>query len=326
MNLFADFEFNGQQELEAIQFGAIMTDDNCNEISKFNEYVKPQAPVKEYVEHLTGITNQMLQNASEFPTVFRDFVKWIRDNSNDDGHIDFYAWGMDWKQLKKECKNRGCIDAFNILMKGNNRVNYQKVVSKKTTYEGQPMTKALKLGDVKKLYFITDEVVHDALSDAYDVLRIYREIEIKQIKYNENELRRIFNEKRDHIVKMKEEKENQTYNMFKDLLLIYQQKMVPIDSMLFRKIKSGPVEVFYTNIETCINDGLVFSKKKECRYEPGSISLLMTLNIKEKNVYLEYEVYFKDQIKGNFSLFIDSDNKKYVANLLRQCVSNAHDE
>ena len=102
--------------------------------------------------------------------------------------------------------------------------------------------------------------------------------------------------------------------------------MVPIDSMLFRKIKSGPVEVFYTNIETCINDGLVFSKKKECKYEPGSISLLMTLNIKEKNVYLEYEVYFKDQIKGNFSLFIDSDNKKYVANLLRQCVSNAHDE
>lgn len=321
MNLFADFEFNGQNALEAIQFGAVLTDDNCNVISTFNEYVRPQYPVTGFVERLTGITNQRLQSAPDFPTAFIAFVDWIKNNNDGKSHIDFYAWGKDWKQVKKECKARGCIDIFNALMEGNNRIDYQKIVSQKITYKGCLMTKALKLGDVKKLYNIPDDVAHDALSDAQDVLHIYEKIEIRHIKYNEKELKRIFNEKKDHMVKMREAKISQTYNMYKELFPVYQNKMVEIDNLLFRKIKSGPADIFFANIENSINNSLVFSKKRECKYEPGSVSLLVTLFTEGENIYLDYAVYCREYFLGRFNLIINDENKNYIAKILRFCIS-----
>lgn len=311
MKIFADFEYNGQPELEIIQFGAVLTDDECTVISKFNKYVKPGMPITSYVENLTSITNDMIQNQHRFNHVFKEFTDWLSPCPS----IMFYAWGKDWRQLRRECERTGCLSMFDNLMKGNRRINYQREFSIKTLYEGKLMTKALKLEDAKKLYSLNDAVQHDALSDAYDVYRIYRCADVDCIKYDEQELKRIFVEKKNHMKHMEESKEKQLRYLFKDIIPAYHNKKIIVDNILFRKFKSGPVDIFQT-IAACFKDTSRFSK--QCAYRENSVSFTVIEFIPmENSLCMKCILAYNNHTISNLDFMIRIENMKFWSRILK---------
>lgn len=313
LNLFADFEYNGQPDLEIIQFGAVLTTEDCRILSSFTKYVKPEFPITKYVEKLTGISNDRVSKASDFLSVFTSFFCWLDEYRNE--KITFYAWGEDWKQLRRIAKKYDSLELFDEIMNGNNRINYQKELSKKTLCNGQMMSKALKLKDVKKLYQIPNKVAHDALIDAMDTLLVYKAVEIDGKIIDENQLVRVFDEKTEHIKKMKEETKEHTKSLFKPLIPIYQNKAVYIDNLMFRKLKSGP-GVIFKEIEADINDSIVFSKKKECEYLENSVCIILTLVLEGDSIILDFTVMHKNCNKGSHMVVLDDSNEMFIARLL----------
>ena len=60
---------------EIIQFGAVMLDDKFNMISKFSSFVKPRyTSITPVIQDLTGITDELLNSADDFLTVFDKFA------------------------------------------------------------------------------------------------------------------------------------------------------------------------------------------------------------------------------------------------------------
>ena len=93
--------------METIEIGAVMLDDNLQEISSFRTYVKP-----EYNDHiiskiskLTGITDEMVMNAPKFNEAFKMFTNWCMGTGDD---ITIYAWSdSDYIQISKEIELKG---------------------------------------------------------------------------------------------------------------------------------------------------------------------------------------------------------------------------
>ncbi|MDO5156463.1 MAG: 3'-5' exonuclease [Eubacteriales bacterium] len=87
---------------EIIEIGAIVLDDNYQEIGCFKEFVKPDYSdtiFRKYTE-LTGITTGMVAGANRFEKVLCHFAKWCEEL--DDSYI-IYAWSdSDLYQIQKE--------------------------------------------------------------------------------------------------------------------------------------------------------------------------------------------------------------------------------
>lgn len=88
--------------MEIIEIGAVMLDDNFQEISSFRTYVKPQYndSIAPNIRKLTGITDSMVLMAPKFSEAFRMFTQWCLGTGDE---ITIYAWSdSDYKQLCKE--------------------------------------------------------------------------------------------------------------------------------------------------------------------------------------------------------------------------------
>ncbi len=83
---------------ELIQIGAVMLDEYDEEIDCFNEYIKPKyGVVTEYIEELTHITNEMLEDKRSFEEVMDDFFEWCGED------FMIYSWSKcDIGVLRKE--------------------------------------------------------------------------------------------------------------------------------------------------------------------------------------------------------------------------------
>ena len=64
--------------METIEIGAIMLDENFQEISSFRTYVKPEynTRITSIVRDLTGITYDMVINAPKFDEAIKMFSNW----------------------------------------------------------------------------------------------------------------------------------------------------------------------------------------------------------------------------------------------------------
>ena len=88
--------------METIEIGAVMLDDNLQEISSFRTYVKPEYndSITPKISRLTGITDAMVSNAPKFQEAFRMFTNWCMGTGDD---VTIYAWSdSDYKQIQKE--------------------------------------------------------------------------------------------------------------------------------------------------------------------------------------------------------------------------------
>ena len=87
---------------ETIEIGAVMLDDNLQEISSFRTYVKPEYNVRimNNITKLTGITTEMVENAPLFNDALKMFMNWCIGTGDE---VTIYAWSdSDFNQISKE--------------------------------------------------------------------------------------------------------------------------------------------------------------------------------------------------------------------------------
>ena len=88
--------------METIEIGAVMLDDNLQEISAFRTYVKPEYNdcIERKIKRITGITEEMVQNAPIFKEALRMFTNWCLGTGD---AVTIYAWSdTDFCQIAKE--------------------------------------------------------------------------------------------------------------------------------------------------------------------------------------------------------------------------------
>ncbi len=113
-HIFVDLEFNnvdrqyrkqiGKQEV--IEFGAVVLDDNMQEVGHFKSYVKPQysSSIVGIIRDLTGITYKRVAGADCFAAVLARVCSWC----NGFGEYTVYEWSnSDLAQLLRESKRKG---------------------------------------------------------------------------------------------------------------------------------------------------------------------------------------------------------------------------
>ena len=87
---------------ETIEIGAVMLDDNLQEISSFRTYVKPEYNdgIVPKISRLTGITDAMVANAPKFHEALRMFTNWCLGTGD---AVTIYTWSdTDFNQIRKE--------------------------------------------------------------------------------------------------------------------------------------------------------------------------------------------------------------------------------
>ena len=161
--------------METIEIGAVMLDDNLEEIASFRTYVKPEFNdcIERKITRLTGITDDMVKNAPSFSEALRMFTNWCL-GTNDD--VTIYAWSeSDYMQISNEMllKNYQVSEnEKNLLL--NEWSDFQHEFDSHLGFQKQV---SLKMAlDMAGVDFFGRE--HDALDDARntaELLHIFRD-------------------------------------------------------------------------------------------------------------------------------------------------------
>lgn len=150
-------------KMETIEIGAVMLDEDLQEISSFRTYVKPEYndKITPKIHSLTGITYDVVENAPRFCEAFRMFSNWCYGTGDE---IKVYAWSnTDFLQIKKEMLLKNYeMNENEELMMGNEWQDFQKEFDAYMGFESQvSLSSAL---DMAGLNFAGK--AHNALDDA----------------------------------------------------------------------------------------------------------------------------------------------------------------
>ena len=106
---------------EVIEFGAVKLDENYNQISEFQSYVKPEfSEITKHITKLTGITNEIVADKNTFEVAFEKFFEWIGG-----WDMKIYSWSAsDIKQLKNECSYK--LPSFDVQRLERQWIDIQK--------------------------------------------------------------------------------------------------------------------------------------------------------------------------------------------------------
>lgn len=156
---------------EIIQIGAVKLNDELDIIDRCNFFIKPQLykRVHPYVEKITGITTESLENERFFPEVFKDFFKFCSEGENDDNTV-LCVWGT--SDIKTLYRNM----AFYKLSKEPILIKYIDIQALATAYlkYNKGTTIGLK-NAADRLNLPSDEDrFHDALYDALYTAKIFK--------------------------------------------------------------------------------------------------------------------------------------------------------
>jgi len=182
--IFVDFEmhpiskdyFEQRQvwKYEIIEFGAVMLDEDGNEMDSFKSYVQPQF-MKRYsgmIKDLTGISEESLLAASGFKTVLDKFVSWCCSKGQE---FTVYAWSdSDLIQIMREMELKG------IPCKGDDLdytlshwIDFQKEFTNLIGFDRPLSLKdALVYGGI-----LPEGHLHDALWDARNTAELFRQVQ-----------------------------------------------------------------------------------------------------------------------------------------------------
>ena len=160
---------------ETIEIGAVMLDEDLNEISAFRTYVKPEYTdrISGKISALTGITYEMVQNAPTFSEALRMFTNWCLGTGEE---VTIYAWSKsDFTQVKKEMMVKEYeISGSEETIFNNPWSDFQEEFDSHLGFQKQV---SLKMAlDMAGVDFSGRE--HDALDDARntaELLHIFRE-------------------------------------------------------------------------------------------------------------------------------------------------------
>ena len=163
------YEGPGVWRQETIEIGAVMLDENLEEIGSFKEYVKPVFSDKVYgrILKLTGITAEMLADADSFEAVLMRFCEWCGS-----GDYIVYSWSdADIWQIMEECRMKGITCSEKLRYMLNHWKDFQEDFCNLLHLE-----KVMNLGravTLAGLDFSGRE--HDGLADARTTSKLYAE-------------------------------------------------------------------------------------------------------------------------------------------------------
>lgn len=149
---------------EVIQIGAVMLDERYNLISTFSTLVKPTyGSITDKIEELTGITDDMIQDADDLITAFDRYTWWLSD-----ADVTTYCWSPSdynqlWNEISLKARHRTDLldvlktfvdlqKSFGDILGARNSISLQSAIRLSgDRFEGQ---------------------MHTALSDAYNTAKI----------------------------------------------------------------------------------------------------------------------------------------------------------
>lgn len=136
-----------------IELSAIKTDKDCNIINEFNTFIKPPIPISEEITKITGITNEMVEDAPTFVEVYSDLSDYFLGEDEFVAHNATFDAGMIAVELKRIerlimfpwPKKHICTVEASMPIQ-NRRLNLTKLYEKTTGKERQDAHRAR--GDV----------------------------------------------------------------------------------------------------------------------------------------------------------------------------------
>jgi len=140
---------------QIIELGAVKIEDG-NIVEKFSTFVKPTVPIPFEVVRLTGIDEQMVENAPPVELVIKEFYEWTK-GATLSGHNII---GFDLKFVKREGGNVG-LDFDNPVIDTLTEARQARL-----------NTTVYKLGTIAKLLGISLEGAHRAWNDAYATAQV----------------------------------------------------------------------------------------------------------------------------------------------------------
>ena len=160
---------------EIIEIGAVMLDENLQEIGNFRTYVKPEYndKIAAEIRNLTGITDVMVANAPVFREAFRMFTNWCLGTGDE---VTIYAWSdSDRTQILREIKAKNIESAkIDDFMKADRWIDYQYVFKKRFDLD-----RCYSLEDALESAEIEPEGrFHDGLDDAVNTGALIKKLEL----------------------------------------------------------------------------------------------------------------------------------------------------
>lgn len=150
--------------LETIQIGAAMLDANYDIVSQFDTFVHPDyGQIDDFIEQLTGITENDLADAPEMNEAMQHFMDWIHTCAGE-GSVGALSWSMsDASQLRKETQAKHIeVEGLQELL--SNWTDAQKLFSKRmNTRRSYKLSEALFAAGI-----VPEGQEHNGLSDAHN--------------------------------------------------------------------------------------------------------------------------------------------------------------
>lgn len=142
---------------EIIEIGAVKVDKDGKIIETFNTLVKPTKPITKFIQDLTGISNEMLENAPSIYTVLPKFADFAGDSVLVGHNVTFdIAFVQQKAKIYKDIKLLNpYVDTFSL------------------TKKVYPHLKSYKLQDLIIEFDLKTHAAHRALADVVATQQLY---------------------------------------------------------------------------------------------------------------------------------------------------------
>lgn len=157
-----DIETTGTKPLESdiIEIGAVYV-ENGQPKEKFSTLVKPNETISEYITSITGITNEMVEDARTIEEVMPEFINFCRDLPLVGHNIDLF----DYRMLKVKAERLGLKFSYHTV---------DTLIISRQVLADLP---SRKLGDLCNHYSIDLVNAHRAYDDAYATYELLRNLQ-----------------------------------------------------------------------------------------------------------------------------------------------------
>lgn len=155
---------------EIIEVGAILTNENWNNMGEFDMFVKPviNPTLTEFCTTLTTIKQSDVDNASGFDSVMKEFYYWIGSHMSE--FVIFCSWGKyDWNQMVKDCTYHNVPFHFKP-----NHINLKEEVAKTLKHKRKGVG-----GTLRRLGLEFEGVHHRGMDDCRNILKICKHVNLK---------------------------------------------------------------------------------------------------------------------------------------------------
>lgn len=156
-----------RQEMEIIEFGAVILDENGNTISTFSSFAKPTInPVlTDFCKELTTIRQEDVDSAPKFTVALTKFLNWISEYAF--ATYEFLSWGdFDKNIIVRQCRSLNYKNPKLDVLIGNHK-NAKQLFADKFDVKPMGVSSALKFA---KLEF--EGTQHRALDDSINIAKL----------------------------------------------------------------------------------------------------------------------------------------------------------